>query len=132
MSTAAWKIEKPAISDQSKPIIRKNGKTYKNRICYVCGKEHYHRENMCISCRNIEQVHRHGKQYTKRKHMPIEIQRQVCLAENSKRINREMEEIEAAGLSPSNSTIEEIEAAGVELEEFDISGLGKVVLNGQR
>ncbi|MBW8015727.1 MAG: hypothetical protein FVQ82_06035 [Planctomycetes bacterium] len=132
MSTAAWKIERPATNGKLGPVIRKKGKTYQDRICYVCGKEHYHRENMCISCRNIEQVGRHGKQYTKRKDMPGEIQRQVELAEHRKRINREMEAIEAEGLSPSNSTIEEIEAAGVELEKFDISGLGKVVFDDER
>jgi len=109
-------------------VVRKNGKTYKDRVCYICGKEHYHRENMCISCRNDEQQQRHGKRYIKRKDMPGEIHRKVSLAAHAKRIAREMEAIEAAGLSPSNSTIEEIEAAGVELEEFDISGLGKVVL----
>jgi hypothetical protein len=121
MSDAAWKIEKPETTNKLGPLIRKNGKTYKDRICYVCGKEHYHRENMCISCRNIEQVGRHGKQYIKRKDSAGEIRRQVLLAEYRKRINREMEAIEAAGFSPSNSTIEEIEAAGVELEKFDAS-----------
>ncbi|MBW8017292.1 MAG: hypothetical protein FVQ82_14000 [Planctomycetes bacterium] len=131
MSDAAWKIEKPETTNKLGPVIRKNGKTYMDRICYVCGKEHYHRENMCISCRNIEQVGRHGKQYTKRKDMPGEIQRQVELAEHRRRINREMEAIEAAGLSPANSTIEEIENAGVELEAFDIYSLGKVVLDDE-
>jgi hypothetical protein len=121
MSTAAWKIEKPATSGKLGPIIRKNGKTYMDRICYVCGKEHYHRENMCISCRNIEQVGRHGKQYTKRKESAGEIRRQVLLAEHRKRINREMEAIEAVELSPANSTVHEIEAAGVELEKFDVA-----------
>jgi len=132
MSTAAWKIEKPETTDKLGPLIRKNGKTYKDRICYVCGKEHYHRENMCISCRNAEQVERHGKQYIKRKDSAGEIRRKVLLAEHRKRINREMEAIEAVGLSPSNSTIKEIEAAGVELEAFNISGLGKVVLDDER
>ena len=131
MSDAAWKIEKPETTDKLGPLIRRNGKTYKDRICYVCGKKHYHRENMCISCRNIEQVGRHGKQYIKRKDSAGEIRRQVKLAEHRKRINREMEAIEAAGLSPANSTIEEIEAAGVELEAFDISVLGKVVFDEQ-
>lgn len=121
MSDAAWKIEKPATTNKLGPVIRKNGKTYMDRICYVCGKDHYHRENMCISCRNTEQVERHGKQYTKRKESAGEIRRQVLLAEHRKRINREMEAIEAAGFSPSNSTIEEIEAAGVELEAIDMS-----------
>ncbi len=100
-------------------VVKKNGKTYKDRICPECGKGHWHRENMCISCRNIEQVRRHGKQYIKLKDSAGEIRRKVLLAEHRKRIFREVEAIEAAGLSPSNSTIEEIEAAGVELEEFD-------------
>ena len=121
MSTAAWKIEKPATSGKLGPVIRKNGKTYMDRICYVCGKEHYHRENMCISCRNVEQVRRHGKQYIKRKDSVGEIRRQVLLAEHRKRINREMEAIKAAELSPANSTVHEIEAAGVELEKFDVA-----------
>lgn len=127
MSNAAWKIPKPATADKLGPVIRKNGKTYKDRICYVCGKEHYHRENMCISCRNAEQVDRHGKQYAKKKDRSDEIYRKVCLAEHTKRIAREIEDIEAAGLSPANSTIEEIEAAGIELKELDLKAIGKAV-----
>jgi hypothetical protein len=121
MSDAAWKIEKPETTDKLGPVIRRNGKTYMDRICYVCGKDHYHRENMCIGCRNAEQVGRHGKQYTKRKESAGEIRRQVLLAEHRKRINCEMTAIEAAGLSPANSTVQEIIDAGVELEKFDMS-----------
>jgi hypothetical protein len=102
-------------------IFRNKGKTHKDRVCYICGKGHFHRENMCISCRNIEQVGRHGKQYIKRQDSAGEIRRQVYLAGHAKRIAREMEAIEAAGLSPADSTIEDVENAGVELEEFDAS-----------
>ena len=111
-------------------VFRKNGKTYKDRICYICGKGHFHRENMCIACRNTEQRKRHGDWYVKRQDSAGEIRRQVLLAEHRKRITREMEAIEAAGLSTSDSTIEEIEAAGVELEKFDTSKFVEGLLDG--
>lgn len=108
-------------------VVRKYGKVYRDRVCSECGKEHWHRENMCISCRNTEQRMRHGYWYIKLQDSAGEIRRQVYLAEHIKRINREMEAIEAAGLSPTDSTIEDIENAGIELHRFDVLTLKGVI-----
>ena len=97
-------------------VLRKNGRVYRDRVCTVCDKDHWHGENMCITCRNEQQKKRRGVIYKKRKEHPWYSQRQKRLAAHAERIEREIKAIEAAGLSPTDSTIQEIIDAGVELD----------------
>ena len=97
-------------------VLRKNGRVYRDRVCTVCSKGHWHGENMCIKCRNDQQRKRRGVIYKKRKEHPWYSQRQKRLAAHAERIEREMKAIRQAGLSPTDSTIQEIIDAGVELD----------------
>ncbi len=78
-------------------VLRKNGKVYRDRVCTVCGKDHWHGENMCITCRNEQQKKRRGNTYVKRKATQWEKDRQKRLAAHAERIEREIIAIEAAG-----------------------------------
>lgn len=110
-------------------VVRRNGHVYRDRVCTVCGKGHWHGENMCIKCRNTQQRKRRGYTYVKRKETDWYSEREKRIAAHAERIGREMKPIEAAGLSPTDSTIEEIENAGVELESIDVTKLMEGFIN---
>ncbi len=71
-------------------VVRKNGKVFRNRVCVVCGIDHWHGDNMCVACRNTEHRKRYGYHYLKRKETPFENDRQRRLAEHTKRVRREI------------------------------------------
>ncbi len=108
-------------------VLRKNGRVYRDRVCTVCSKDHWHGENMCIKCRNDQQRKRRGVIYKKRKEHPWYSKRQKRLAAHAERIEREIKAIEAAGLSPTDSTIQEIIDAGVELDMTETLDLGRLL-----
>ncbi len=84
-------------------VLRKNGHVYRDRVCTVCSKDHWHGENMCIKCRNAQQKKRRGNTYVKRKENQWYSQRQKRLAAHAERIEREMAAIRQAGLDPATA-----------------------------
>ncbi len=84
-------------------IVRKNGHVYRDRVCTVCSKDHWHGENMCITCRNEQQKKRRGVIYKKRKEHPWYSKRQKRLAAHAERIEREIKAIISAGLDPATA-----------------------------
>ncbi len=85
-------------------VLRKNGRVYRDRVCTVCSKDHWHGERMCIKCRNDQQrKRRRGNTYIKRKEHPWYSKRQKRLAAHAERIEREIKAIRQAGLDPATA-----------------------------
>jgi hypothetical protein len=89
-------------------IVRKNGKTFKDRVC-GCGKDHWHGSNTCIACQNAIQKKRHGSWYIKKADSVGETIRQKRLVEHTRRIQAEVAGIEAAGLTIDEHVYEDVE-----------------------
>ena len=92
-------------------VIRKNGKYIRDRVCPECGKEHFHSENMCITCRNAQQKLR-------RESLPavkcqLDTIRTMRVASAAARIAFEICEIQKAGFNYKKATVEQIDNAKI-------------------
>ena len=90
-------------------VVRKNGKIFKDRVCPVCEKEHWHGSKTCITCENTQHKKRYGSWYIKKKDSVGEKIRQDRLMAHAKRIEGETAAIEAAGLNIDEYVYEDIE-----------------------
>ena len=91
------------------------------RVCTQCGKKYSGERNICRECRNNKRRKdktRPGKTRPNRpKDFFLKVRRKDAFERQRKRIAREMEEIEATGMSPEESSVYEILEAGVKLDE---------------
>ncbi|MBE0534537.1 MAG: hypothetical protein IH624_02630 [Phycisphaerae bacterium] len=95
-------------------VIRKNGKVFRDRVCPLCSRRHFHGENMCVRCRNNQQEPR-KKRYVRIRGMRWRTEREERIAAHRRRVQAQMRAIRGAGLDPFKSTFEEIRAAGLAL-----------------